>query len=120
MPVIPILNSQDRKEFDSVPVFDSHKRKLFFRVSSQIQDILGKLRTSTTKVAFLIVLGYFKATKQFFNFGFHSQDVQYICTKLNINIATVDLKTYSRQKFAHHKRIIIELTNWKSFDEIVY
>jgi TnpA family transposase len=119
MPVIPILNSQDRKEFDSVPVFDSYKRKLFFRVSSQIQDILDKLRTPTTKVAFLLVLGYFKATKQFFNFMFHTQDIQYICTKLGISISTIDLKTYSRQKFAHHKGIIIELTSWKCFDEIV-
>jgi TnpA family transposase len=116
MPITQILNSQDQKEFDSVPKFDSHQRKLFFRVSSQTQVILDTLRTPTTKVAFLLVLGYFKYSKKFFSSGFFIQDVLYICTKLNTNIENVNLTTYSRQKFALHKRIIFDMLSWKSFN----
>jgi TnpA family transposase len=117
MPIIPILNSQDRKQFDSIPVFDSHKRKLFFRVSSQIQNILDTLRTPTTKVALILMLGYFKYSHQLF-MDFNKADVEYVKTRLGFGSININMIDFDRFKFRSHKKKVLSLCGWSDFGKV--
>jgi Domain of unknown function (DUF4158) len=114
MPTINILNTEERKQFDSPPKFNSFERKRFLRVNPQVQEVIDNLRTPTNRVAFLLILGYFKASGKLFN-QFYIADIEYGVTQLNLNLADIDMTSYSKQKFAFHKKIVLDFTGFQSF-----
>lgn len=83
---ISILSKQEAKEFDDPPMFDSQDRKQYFNLSESVLKALAKLRTPTNKVCFLIAYAYFKAKKRFYTGNFRTQDIEYVCRLLGINI----------------------------------
>jgi Arc/MetJ-type ribon-helix-helix transcriptional regulator len=116
MPTFNILNSQEKIQYSSVPKFTSYDRKKYFKINSEIETCLAVLRKPTTKVAFLLVLGYFKATKQFFSSSFCEADISYLCSKLGLTTGSFEFGLYSRQNFYQHKKLILQLTGWNEFD----
>lgn len=116
MPTFNILNSQEKIHYSSVPKFTSYDRKKYFKINSETETCLNVLRKPTTKVAFLLVLGYFKATKQFFSSSFCESDISYICSKLGLTTGSFEVESYSRQSFYQHKKMILQLTGWNEFD----
>jgi TnpA family transposase/Arc/MetJ-type ribon-helix-helix transcriptional regulator len=116
MPTFNILNSQEKIQYSSVPKFTSYDRKKYFKINSEIETCLTVLRKPNTKVAFLLVFGYFKATKQFFSSSFCEADISYLCSKLGLTKGSFEVGSYSRQNFYQHKRLILQLTGWNEFD----
>jgi TnpA family transposase len=116
MPTFNILNSQEKIQYSSVPKFTSYDRKKYFKINSEIETCLAVLRKPTTKVAFLLVLGYFKATKQFFSSSFCEADISYLCSKLGLTTGSFEFRSYSRQNFYQHKKLILQLTRWCEFN----
>ena len=82
MPRMSILNAEEKQEFDFPPVFNSVQRKQYFEVTPRLDATLDKLQSPTNEVCFLLITGYFKATKRFFGRRFHDRDVVYAATKL--------------------------------------
>jgi TnpA family transposase len=91
-------------------------------LTSLIQTELGKLRTSYSKVGFLIQLGYFKWTGRFFEVGlFRGKDIEHVIKKLGLPITSFDFQTqYSKQLAYYHREQILELCQWKPFDETIF
>lgn len=116
MPTFNILNSQEKIQYSSVPKFTSYDRKKYFKINSEIETCFAVLRKPTTKVAFLLVLGYFKATKQFFSSSFCEADISYLCSKLGLTTDSFEVGSYSRQNFYQHKKLILQLTGWNEFN----
>ncbi len=79
MPKIKILSKQDIKSFNSPPKLNSQDRLLYFSLSDLERSVLETFRSPSNKVAFILQLGYFKATKQFYSYeSFHNKDIEYV------------------------------------------
>ncbi len=63
MPRMRILTVQEQERFDHTPVFDYAQRKQFFNFPNMLIDRAKTLRTPSSQVGFLLMSGYFKATK---------------------------------------------------------
>jgi hypothetical protein len=117
MTKIKILNKQDIEAFNSPPRFNSQDRLLYFILSDWEKGVLETFRSPSNKVAFILQLGYFKATKQFFNHKqFCETDIIYISKKLNIR--DVDLSVYNKGSFTKHKSIILSHFGYMPFDRV--
>jgi TnpA family transposase len=117
MPLLTILNTQDKKIFDAPPVFNSRERRRFFGYfPTDILKIAEELRTPTTKVCFLTVYGYFKATNKFFNRQFRKEDIEYVVRKCGLENETIDTKTYEESIYRYHKTKILHFCGIKKFD----
>lgn len=99
-------------------MFDSQDRKQYFNLSESVLKALAKLRTPTNKVCFLIAYAYFKAKKRFYTGNFRTQDIEYGCRLLGINIEWVEIQSYNRKTKLDHESIILKITGYSSFDSI--
>ena len=109
MPLLTILNTQDKKIFDAPPVFNSMERRRFFGYFPiDILKIAEELRTPTTKVCFLTAYGYFKATNKFFNRQFRKE--------CGIENETIDTNTYEESIYRYHKTKILHFCGIRKFD----
>jgi hypothetical protein len=118
---IKLLQSSEVKVFDAPPVFTYEHRIQFFNTDEPIQTELGKLRTPYSKLGFLIQLGYFKWTGRFFEVGhFRGKDIEHLIKKLEFPINSFDFQSqYSKQLAYYHREQILELCQWKPFDETI-
>ena len=83
MPRMNILNAEERNAFDCPPSLSSMDRKRVFARSAKVDSVLRTLRTPTNEIYFLLMLGYFKATRRFFlRTQFNEADVNYVARSL--------------------------------------
>ena len=61
-----ILTAIEQYAFDQPPVFDHKERKQFLTLPKGLMDIAKGLRTPDSQIGFLLMCGYFKATKRFY------------------------------------------------------
>ena len=66
MPRMRILTASEQEAFDTPPLFDHRERKRYFAFSIALLDIARTFRTPSSQIGFLVMCGYFKATKKFF------------------------------------------------------
>lgn len=66
MPRMQILTSQEQENFNKPPLFDCIQRKQFFDFPKNLMNLACNLRNATNQIGFLLLCGYFKATKRFF------------------------------------------------------
>ena len=116
MALISILTTEEKKRFETPPVFSSQERKRYFRFPAGVLKIAEELRTPTTKVCFLTAYGYFKATNKFFNKQFLLSDLAFIARKQNIPENSIKLSEYQTRLYHEHKTKILELLGATKFD----
>jgi len=81
-----ILNLNEREAFDQPPVFDHLERKRFFTLLKSLMNIAATLRTPSSQIGFLLMCGYFKASKRFYQpQDFHERDIAFIARQINLN-----------------------------------
>jgi len=117
MAQMKILNAQEEEAFESPPVFNNVERNKYFDFPSSLAEITKNLRTSTNKVYFLVMLGYFRATNKFFKRAFLPKDINFVARKLEISLAEIKASSYDKQTYLHHKQMILEYCGFKEFDE---
>jgi len=120
MTIIKILNSTEAKMYDSPPVFDSEERKRFFDLPKWAGEIVEDLRTPTTKVGFILQLGYFRAVNRFFDADkFYPRDVDFIAKRNGLHFEKVDWSEYSYTSYERHQEIILGQLGFKKYNEQV-
>ena len=67
---INLLSNAEIDELYSLPIFNRKDRETFFALSNSDYKLLDKYRTQKLKIYFILQLGYFRATQQFYNFKF--------------------------------------------------
>lgn len=67
---INLLSNVEIDELYNLPVFDKIDREAFFTLSNSDWKLLDAYRTQKLKIYFILQLGYFRATQQFYNFKF--------------------------------------------------
>jgi TnpA family transposase len=111
------LPQPEAKEFDEPPIFDSIDRKRYYDLTETLQNALGKLRTPTNKICFLVSYAYFKARKRFYDGEFHEKDIEYACHLLGIDRAMVLLLSYSKKMRLDHQAITLKLFGYTTFND---
>jgi hypothetical protein len=67
---IILLSNAEVEELYSLPAFNKKDRETFFALSNSDYKLLDEYRTQKLKIYFILQLGYFRATQQFYNSKF--------------------------------------------------
>ncbi|MEI8363680.1 MAG: Tn3 family transposase [Betaproteobacteria bacterium] len=113
-----IFNASEQKIFESAPIFNSVERKRFFTLPLALNESIENLRTPTNKVCFLVAVGYFKARNRFFTQQFYQADIEFISKQIGVNPEDVKPKTYKKETYRRHQKLILDYFGFSSFDEL--
>lgn len=77
---LTILSKKEIKEIYSLPIFSYEERCKYFTIKPLEKEELDNLYSLTSKIYFLLQLGYFKAKKMFFKYSIEEieDDIKYI------------------------------------------
>jgi hypothetical protein len=90
MPYMKIFNSLEQDAFENPPLFNSVDQNKFFEFPLGIIRFMKNLRTPTNQVCFLVMFGYFKATKRFFSRKFHQKDISFVAKKFGFVVNKIN------------------------------
>jgi TnpA family transposase len=113
-----ILSTNEIKEFDNPPVFNSEDRKAFFVLPSWGNDFIKELGNDRNKLVYILMFGYFKCCRKFFTPNkFSSKDINYVINKFGLKHDTETLSNFSRVNILRYKENILKNTHVTQFDE---
>lgn len=117
---LSVLSIQEQKAIYQIPDFTKEERVLFFSLNSAEKDIVQSvLRGLSSKVFFILQLGYFRSLYQFFIFEFSDvqKDVAYILQAYFPDKSHHDLGIAVNKKTRlYHRKIIQTLYSYQSVD----
>ena len=115
---ITILTPSEKSAFDSPPKFNDEDKMIFFLVDETLGSILSGLGSNVNRIGFLLQWGYFKACGRFFAIEeFNCDDVQYVCTALNIPYRDTMLSEYKERTFRYHQQKICQYFQYTPFND---
>jgi len=112
-----IFNSIEREIFEVPPVFNSSDQKKYFDFPIRIIRFMKTLRTPTNKVCFLVMFGYFKASKRFFSKQFHQIDITFVAKMIGFSPNQIRIDAYEEATYRRHKKVILEYYGYREFAE---
>ena len=115
------LNILGQDEIDTLfrrPCFTDEEREQYFTLSSTEQEVLDELKTTKSKIAFILQLGYFKARRMFFAFTANdvATDMKYVAERCISYTAKPDCAVTKITRLKH-QRLILALCKYKSCDD---
>ncbi|MGB0848871.1 MAG: Tn3 family transposase [Thiolinea sp.] len=117
MPRMRILTASEQDAFDKPPLFNAEQRKQFFTFPKALLEIAYSLRTPNSQIGFLLLCGYFKATKRFFlPQDFHSRDVEAVSKVLDYPSNDFLPGSYVKTTRQRHQKLILAFYGFTSFD----
>ena len=117
MPRMRILTINEQEAFDMPPLFDHQQRKQFFSLPDTLLEVARTLRTPNSQMGFLLLCGYFKATKRFFMpQDFHERDIETISKALNFQSGQFRPDNYVKTTRQRHQKLILEYCGFTPFD----
>jgi TnpA family transposase len=111
---INLLSNAEIEELYGIPVFNEQDRDNFFALSNNDWKLLNSYRTQKLKIYFILQLGYFRATRQFYSFRFEDvlEDTLYVLSKyFDQPRKTLSNKPY-REIIKDQQHIILKLYNY--------
>ena len=117
MPRMRILSASEQTRLKLPPVFNSIDRKRLFEFPQSLLGIASKLRSSTNRIGFLLMCGYFRSARRFFlPKDFHTNDIRYIARTLRLEPKSFRADAYKETTRLRHQRIILGFYGFRSFD----
>ena len=111
-----ILTASEEESFEQPPLLDHQQRKRFFSFPGKITDICTTLRTPGSQIGFLLLCGYFKATKKFYQpRHFHERDIAFISRYLGFNANIFSPEDYTETTRLRHQNVILEFYGFLPF-----
>jgi hypothetical protein len=105
MPVIKIFAKNEIIDFNTPPHFTARDHEKFFYIDKGARNYLNQIRASKNKVGFMLQLGYFKATGQFYHpRDWRNNDISYVIKILGASCNSKIVRTYSVARAHAHKR----------------
>jgi len=82
---IQILNQQELKEFEQVPLLNYKERTYIFSLPKILQDTALSFQNDSYFIIFTLLFGYFKITNKFYDDVLYCEnDIEFIAQKHNI------------------------------------
>jgi len=117
MTKLVIFSPNERRRFDAPPLFNADEQLWYFSLTKETLEIFTKLRTPTTKVGFILQLGYFKANAKFFTAEqFRKKDIDYVTNMLGIDRHKVNFASYQKRILIDHRKKVLKLLRWNPFN----
>ena len=117
MPILKVLSSTEQESFENPPLFNSFERKKYFDFPLKIITLMKTFRTPTNQVCFLVVFGYFRATRRFFARKFHQKDIAFVARMIGIALNKIKIESYDKTTYQRHKKMILEYYGFREFDD---
>ncbi len=118
MPRMRILTAPEQEAFDKPPLLDHRERKQFFTLSKDLMDIATTLRTPSSQIGFLLMCGYFRATRRFYlPQDFRERDIQAAATMFDLTISDFSPDRYAKQTRMRHQRLALDFHGFTSFNK---
>lgn len=116
MTILNILSKDEIKLFDQPPQFTAEERNHFFTLPAWAEKEIVVFKT-INKVGFILQLGYFLATKKFYEKSlFHTTDIFFVSKRAGLNEA-VDMNEYAQTTLLRHRKLILEKLGCQAFSE---
>ena len=111
---IILLSNAEIEELYSIPTFTNEDRESFFTLSKSDYKLLDEYRTRKLKIYFILQLGYFRATQQFYNFKLEDilADVSYVIGKYFDQSQNTLTDKPHRESIKDQQTIILQLHNY--------
>ncbi len=115
---LQLLSEAEIEDLYARPDYNAAERELYFAMNQQKLDALRQYSVTKTRVAFILQLGYFKASQQFFAFTFDEvrDDVDYILSKY-YKTEKADFQI-TRQSLSQQKNVILNLFEYQDWSAI--
>jgi len=121
MPLINVLTEPQINEYEQPPVFTASERKHFLTMPISIKDKINSFTTTTNKIGFQLMFGYFLARKRFyFKEQFHQRDIQFLCKRLGVLSFAFTPKHYRQTTYTRHRTIILKYFAFKSYQPTIH
>lgn len=118
MPRMNILSKSEQEKFNTPPIFTGYERKQFFTLTKPLEEVAETLRTSSTRIGFVLSCGYFKAAKKFFRpKDFQRNDIGYVARSLSLASEQFVPEHYVQSTRQWHQDIILEFYGYRRFDK---
>lgn len=116
MPRLTFLTEAEQREFDYPPILNVENRAVAFAMDDQLKKKIGKLRTPTNQVGYLLQYAYFKACKRFFLIArFRQEDIDYAAGLLGLPLKKIKMAQYKEGILRSHKDAILAAFEYKSY-----
>jgi len=113
-----ILTANEQEAFDEPPLFDHNERKRFLSLPKDLMDIAASLRSSDSQIGFVLMCGYFKATKRFYQpQDFHSRDIAFAAHQLSLATDNFQATDYTETTRLRHQRHALAFYGFAPFDK---
>jgi len=113
-----ILTANEQQAFDKPPLFDHRDRKKYFDLPKGLMDIAKSLRAPGGQIGFLLMCGYFKATRRFYQpQDFQKRDIDAVARIVGLQSWEFIPDTYAKQTRQRHQKIILNFHGFMPFDE---
>lgn len=94
------------------------KREQFVILPKGLVDIAKGLRTPDSQIGFVLMCGYFKATKRFYQpHDFHARDIAFAAHQPDLPERDFQPPQYTETTRLRHQRQILDFHGFVSFDE---
>ena len=114
-----ILTTKEQENFNKPPLFDHIQRKQFFDFPRKLLDIACSLRNPTNQIGFLLLSGYFRATKRFFlPQDFHERDIAVVANILKCTASEFIAYDYKKVSRIRHQQIITQHYGFQVFSKV--
>ncbi len=119
MPRNDLLSKDEQKRFDTPPQFTNAQNEYFFKLPIELQERLNTFDNDTSKVAFILLYGYFRATYIFFKLDSAPvKDIDFIKKMYSLHYETdtpPSVRTLRR-----HKVLTKEYLGIRAYDESIH
>ena len=110
-----ILSEEEIQVFESPPRFTYEERKHFFTLPEWAKPLFAKLATPTSKIGFLLQLGYFRATNKFYPKDlYYPEDIAFVQKRIGIDGAW-QKTLYSERMIERHRKVILRNLGYTAF-----
>ncbi|MCX7121649.1 MAG: DUF4158 domain-containing protein [Gammaproteobacteria bacterium] len=112
---LKILSKAEINELYGIPHFTTDEQKAYFSLGKKEYAEMSECGSLASKVHFILQLGYFKTTSQFFDFKFREvkNDVGYILQHYFDN-AKLNVKAVAKNTRLTNQRVIVKLLRYKT------
>ena len=114
---LQILDEAEVAALFELPSFDDEQRAIYFSLSAQEELLLSSLHSVKSRCHFILQLGYFKYSYQFFVFGADEvqKDMRYVQTRYfpHESLSDVEVTKVTRLK---QQKLILGLFNFRTCD----
>ena len=116
---ITLLSDAEIAELYNLPNFNEQDMEFFFALSNSDHLLIKKYKTIKLKIYFILQMGYFRATKKFYNFKLEdlSTEVLYLANRYFVITAKPIIDKPHRVIIKSQQDVILNLynyTNWSS------